>query len=164
MANRILEEIGQTRPFENRRQEAALNILRTADVLKRGLDLVLKRHGITSTQYNVLRILRGAGQRGLHCGGIAERMITAEPDITRLLMRIERLGLLVRQRDVADRRKVTAIATERGLQLLDEVKAPLRKLQEHQFALLRDDEIEALIGSLEKVRESIAQTGKAAAD
>ena len=164
VANRIVDEIRQTRPFDSRRQEAALNILRIADMLKRGLDLLLKRHGITSAQYNVLRILRGAGEQGLHCGGIAERMITAEPDITRLLMRMERLGLLVRRRDAADRRMVTASATARGLQLLDEVELPLRKLQQHQFALLTDDEIEALIGSLEKVRESIAQTGKAAAD
>jgi DNA-binding MarR family transcriptional regulator len=164
VANRIVEEIRQTRPFDSRRQEAALNILRTADTLKRGLDLLLKRHGITPAQYNVLRILRCAGEQGLHCGGIAERMITAEPDITRLLVRMERLGLLVRRRDGADRRMVTAITTERGLQLLDEVESPLRKLQQHQFALLRDDEIEALIEGLEKVRESIAQTAKGAAD
>ena len=164
MANRIGEEIRQTRPFDSRRQEAALNILRTADTLKRGLDLLLKRHGITSAQYNVLRILRGAGEHGLHCGGIAERMITAEPDITRLLVRMERLGLLVRQRDVADRRMVKAIATECGLHLLDEAESPLRELQEHQFALLRDDEIDALVGGLVKVRESIVQTRKGAAE
>ncbi len=156
MANRILEELKQTRPFEDRRQEAALNILRTADVLKRGLELVLKPHGITSAQYNVLRILRGAGEHGLHCGGIAERMITAEPDVTRLLTRMERLGLLRRQRDGSDRRVVTAFATKRGLQLLDELEDPLRELQQRQFALLRDEEIDALIGGLEKVRESVS--------
>ena len=155
MANRILEEIRQTRPFENRRQEAALNILRTADALKRGLELLLKQHGITPAQYNVLRILRGAGERGLHCGGIAERMITAEPDTTRLLMRMERLGLLVRRRDGNDRRMVTAFATERGLQVLDDVDEPLRELQHQQFALLSDNQIVELIAALEKVRESV---------
>jgi len=159
MANRILEEIRQTKPFESSRQEAALNVMRTADALKRGLDLLLKRHGITSAQYNVLRILRGAGERGLHCSGIAERMITAEPDITRLLMRMERLGLLERRRDGIDRRMVTAFATERSLQLLDEVEMPLHDLQEHHFALLSDRDIEALIGGLEKVRASIAREG-----
>ena len=153
MANRILEEIRQTRPFESRQEEAALNIVRTADTLKRGGELLFRRHGITSAQYNVLRILRGAGDRGLHCNGIAERMITAEPDITRLLMRMERLGLLVRHRDSSDRRMVTAIATERGLQLLEELDAPLRKLQEQQFRLLSNDELETLIGALERVRE-----------
>jgi DNA-binding MarR family transcriptional regulator len=157
LANRILEELKQTRPFEDRRQEASLNILRTADVLKRGLDLQLKRHGITSAQYNVLRILRGAGERGLHCGGIAERMISAEPDVTRLLMRMERLGLLTRRRDGSDRRVVTALATQRGLQVLDELEEPLRELQQRQFALLRDDEIDALISGLEKVRESVGR-------
>ena len=157
MANRILEELRQTRPFATRQEEAALNVVRTADALKRGGELLFRRHGITSAQYNVLRILRGAGDRGLHCNAVAERMITAEPDITRLLMRMERLGLLVRQRDTADRRMVTAIATERGLQLLDELEAPLRELQERQFALLSDNEMETLISGLEKVRESVAR-------
>lgn len=153
MANRILEEIRQTRPFVSRQEEAVLNIVRTADALKRGGELLFRRHGITSAQYNVLRILRGAGEGGLHCNGIAERMITAEPDITRLLMRMERLGLLVRHRNGDDRRMVTAIATERGLRLLDEIDAPLRELQKRQLALLSEDEIEALISGLEKVRE-----------
>jgi len=156
VAHRILEEIRQTRPFATQQEEAALNIVRTADALKRGGELLFRRHGITSAQYNVLRILRGAGDRGLHCSAIAERMITAEPDITRLLMRMERLGLLMRQRDSADRRMVTAIATERGLQLLVELEAPLRKLQERQFALLSQDEIDALIDGLEKVRAGVA--------
>jgi len=157
LANRILEEIRQTRPFASRQEEAALNIVRTADALKRGGELLFRRHGVSSAQYNVLRILRGAGDHGLHCSAIAERMITAEPDITRLLMRMERLGLLLRQRDTGDRRMVTAIATERGLQLLDELEAPLRELQERQFARLREDEIDRLIGGLEKVRESVAR-------
>ena len=152
MANRILEEIRQTRPFATLKEEAALNIVRTADALRRGGELLFRRHGITSAQYNVLRILRGAGDRGLHCGAIAERMITAEPDITRLLMRMERLGLLVRQRNGSDRRMVTAIVTDRGLQVLDELEAPLRELQEQQFARLSEREIEALIHGLEKVR------------
>ena len=153
MANRILEEIRQTRPFATQQEEAVLNIVRTADALKRGGELLFRRHGITSAQYNVLRILRGAGDRGLHCSAIAERMITAEPDVTRLLMRMERLGLLVRHRDSSDRRMVTAIALDRGLQLLDELEAPLRELQERQFAMLSEDEIEALTEGLEKVRE-----------
>ena len=157
MAKRILEEIRQTRPFATQQEEAVLNIVRTADALKRGGELLFRRHGVTSAQYNVLRILRGAGDRGLHCSAIAERMITAEPDITRLLMRMERLGLLVRHRNTADRRMVTAIATERGLKLLDELEAPLRKLQELQFVQLNEDEIEVLVTGLEKVREGVAR-------
>ena len=159
MANRILEEIRQTRRFARPQEEAALNIVRTADALRRGGELLFRRHGITSAQYNVLRILRGAGGRGLHCSAVAERMITAEPDITRLLMRMERVGLLVRQRDTVDRRMVTAIATDRGLQLLDELEAPLKELQERQFAPLSEREIEVLIGRLEKVREAIEELG-----
>jgi DNA-binding MarR family transcriptional regulator len=157
VANRILEEIRQTRPFATQQEEAVLNIVRTADALKRGGELLFRRHGITSAQYNVLRILRGAGDRGLHCSAIAERMITAEPDVTRLLMRMARLGLLVRHRDSSDRRMVTAIATDRGLQLLDELEAPLRELQQRQFAMLSEDVIEALTDGLEKVREGTAR-------
>jgi DNA-binding MarR family transcriptional regulator len=157
VANRILEEIRQTRPFASQQEEAALNIVRTADALKRGGDLLFRKHGITSAQYNVLRILRGAGAKGLYCGGIAERMITAEPDITRLLVRMEKLGLLIRRRDTCDRRIVKAFATKRGLQLLDELEAPLRELQAQQFALLSEDEIAQLISSLEKIRESISR-------
>ena len=157
MANRILEEIRQTRPFATQQEEAVLNIVRTADALKRSGELLFRRHGITSAQYNVLRILRGAGDRGLHCRAIAERMITAEPDVTRLLMRMERLGLLVRHRESSDRRMVTAIATDRGLRVLDELEAPLRELQERQFAMLSEDEMEALTDKLEKVREGAAR-------
>ena len=157
MPNRMLEEIKQAKPFTSRQQEAALNILRTADALKRGVDTLLKRHGISSAQYNVLRILRGAGAAGLYCSGIAERMITAEPDVTRLLTRMEKLGLLLRHRESDDRRVVTATVTERGLLLLRELEQPLRELQAQQFALLNEDEIETLIGGLEKVRESIAR-------
>jgi DNA-binding MarR family transcriptional regulator len=157
LANGILEEIKPTRPLTTLQEEAALNVVRTADALKRGGKLLCRSHGLTSAQYNVLRILRGAGERGLHCSAIAERMITAEPDITRLLTRMERLGLLVRHGDIADRRMVTAIATDRGLRLLDELEAPLRELQERQFALLSESEIETLIAGLERVRQSVAQ-------
>ena len=116
MPNRMLEEIKQTRPFTSRQEEAALNVLRTADALKRGVELLLKRHGISFGP--VQRAANTAwrrSRRGLHCGGIAERLITAEPDITRLLMRMEKLGLLVRRRESDDQRVVTATATKRGL-------------------------------------------------
>ena|SRR5215469_1181218 len=153
MANRILEELKQTKPLGTRQEEAALNILRTADALKRNLELVLKPYGITAPQYNVLRILRGAGDKGLACGAIAERMITAEPDTTRLLTRMERLGLLVRRRDSVDRRVVTSYATKKGLKLLDDLHAPLHELRRKQFALLDESELHVLIDKLERIRE-----------
>ena len=157
MPNRMLQEIKQTRPFTSRQEEAALNVLRTADALKRGFDLLLKRHGITSTQYNVLRILRGAGTAGLHCNGIAERMITAEPDVTRLLMRMEKLGLLVRRRDSKDRRVVTVTVSRARAPIVAELEQPLKKLQEQQFSLMSEEDLATLIEGLEKVRESIAR-------
>src|ERR1700739_1362609 len=99
-------------------EEAAfLDLLRTTDILSRGPAKVLKREDLSPTQYNVLRILRGAPD-GLPCGEIASRMITRDPDITRLLDRLERRELILRNRDTQDRRTVTARITPEGLKLL----------------------------------------------
>src|SRR6266480_3753059 len=99
-------------------EEAAfLDLLRTCDLLSRGLIAVLKTEDLSATQYNVLRILRGAPE-GLPCGEVANRMITKDPDITRLLDRLEKRGLISRSREVKDRRTVTARITAAGLKLL----------------------------------------------
>src|ERR1700688_3356045 len=99
-------------------EEAAfLDLLRTTDMLSRGLGTILKPEDLSSTQYNVLRILRGAPE-GLPCGEIAKRMITRDPDITRLLDRLEKRGLISRSREIKDRRTVTARITPAGLKLL----------------------------------------------
>src|SRR5580698_4234281 len=111
-----------TQPESDRRhpcpEEAAfLDLLRATDMLSRGLIAVLKTEDLSSTQYNVLRILRGAPE-GLPCGEIGNRMITKDPDITRLLDRLEKRGLISRSREVKDRRTVTARITPAGLKLL----------------------------------------------
>src|SRR5712672_1921079 len=98
-------------------EEAAfLDLLRTTDMLSRGLISVLKTEELSATQYNVLRILRGAPE-GLPCGEIASRMITRDPDITRLLDRMEKRGLISRSRESRDRRLVLARITPEGLKL-----------------------------------------------
>ena len=94
-------EIAQERPFASLEEEALLNLLRTSDCLNRAFHLKTRDWGVTSTQYNVLRILRGAQPDGLTCSAIGSRMITAEPDITRLLARLKALKLIRQQRDAA---------------------------------------------------------------
>lgn len=111
-------EIEQQRSFSSREEEALLNLMRTADLLQRGVQRKIRPWGITATQYNVLRILRGAGAEGLACAAIGQRMITAEPDITRLLARLKALRLVRQRRDRQDRRVVCTQITEAGLGLL----------------------------------------------
>ena len=96
---RLGEEIGQSKPFRSLEQEAFLNIQRTAESLSYDLAKALEPYGLTPTQYNALRILRGAGEGGAACSEIASRMVTRVPDVTRLLDRLEAHGLIVRARD-----------------------------------------------------------------
>lgn len=117
MAN-LKTEIEQQRPFSSPEEEALLNLLRTADRLERSIQHKIRPWGITATQYNVLRILRGAGPEGLACAAIGQRMITAEPDITRLLGRLKALKLVRQRRDRQDRRVVCTQISEAGIELL----------------------------------------------
>src|SRR5947208_9435051 len=123
-----MKETAQT---ENKRRRGSpeealfLDLLRTTDMLSRGLIHVLKAEDLSMTQYNVLRILRGAPE-GLPCGEIANRMITRDPDITRLLDRLEKRGLISRSREVKDRRTVTARITPAGLKLLGSLDEPVQ--------------------------------------
>src|SRR3954454_21117537 len=118
MSGKLKDEIGKAKPFESVEQEVFLNLLRTADALMAEVTEFLKPHGVSPTQYNVLRILRGAGAgccggghadpgtRGLACREVGERMITRDPDMTRLLDRLEDRGFIVRERDRKDRRMI----------------------------------------------------------
>ncbi len=115
-------------------QDAYVTLQRAADRLNSDIHALLKPHGISPTQYNVLRILRGSGADGLACGEIGNRMIHREPDMTRLLDRIEKLGLIVRARGKADRRVVTAKITDAGLELLSKLDRPVLEAHERQFS------------------------------
>jgi len=114
----LKQEIAQERPFSSAEEEALLNLLRTADCLQRAFQRMSREWGVTSTQYNVLRILRGSHPQGLTCSAIGDRMITAEPDITRLLGRLKALKLIRQHRDRHDRRVVWTQISEAGLDLL----------------------------------------------
>jgi DNA-binding MarR family transcriptional regulator len=125
-------------------EEAAfLDLLRTADVLTRAAIGVLKAEDLSLTQYNVLRILRGAPQ-GLPCGEIASRMITRDPDVTRLLDRMEKRGLISRARESRDRRMVRARITPEGLKLVDRMDEPVQKIHRRQLGHLGKDRLRAL--------------------
>jgi DNA-binding MarR family transcriptional regulator len=117
-------------------QEAFVAILRAAERLSQDAAALLKPHGITPVQYNVLRILRGARPEGLNCGQIAERMISREPDMTRLLDRMAGRGWLERERQEADRRVVLVLITQEGLDLLARLDEPVYELHKRQFARL----------------------------
>ena len=111
MSKGIQAEIKQTKPFKSLEEEASVALVRTADQLARRGAEMLKRHGLSPTQYNALRILRGAGEKGMACSEIGERMINHDPDITRLIDRLERRGLVVRSREQKDRRVITTRIT-----------------------------------------------------
>src|SRR5437879_3464253 len=117
-------------------EEAAfLDLLRTTDRLSRGLAHVLKPEELSATQYNVLRILRGAPE-GLPCGEVASRMITRDPDVTRLLDRLEKSGLISRCRETRDRRTVLTRITPEGLKLLARLDEPVQQVHRQQLGHL----------------------------
>jgi len=120
-----------------------LDLLRTTDVLSRGLVAVLKAEDLSPTQYNVLRILRGAPE-GLPCGEIATRMITRDPDVTRLLDRLEKRKLISRSREAADRRTVVARITADGLKLLGRLDEPVQTAHKKQLGHLGRERLRAL--------------------
>jgi len=154
VAGRILEELQQTRPFVYIEEEAFLNVQRTADVLMQHLVTVLKSHGLSPTQYNVLRILRGAGAAGMTCKDIGARMITPDPDITRLLDRLEKRNLLTRNRAREDRRFVTIQITPEGLETLTRLDGPIREMQLEIFRNLGEDRVRQMVEMLETVRDT----------
>jgi DNA-binding MarR family transcriptional regulator len=152
MTGRLRDEIEQQRPFQNLEQEALLNVLRTADVLTQRIAAVLKPFQLSPSQYNVLRILRGAGEEGLACWEIAMRMITRDPDITRLLDRLEARGLISRAREAKDRRVIRGHLTAEGQRLLAELDGVLDELNRRQLQPLGEQRLRALIRTLELIR------------
>src|SRR5215472_12859005 len=108
-------------------EEAALAVIRTADRLMLQVTEILKPYSLSPTQYNVLRILRGAGKDGASCKDVANRLITRDPDVTRLMDRLEKRGLLTRDRDPEDRRVVTHRLTDEGLALVNELDRPIQE-------------------------------------
>jgi DNA-binding MarR family transcriptional regulator len=153
MVGRLQKASGQRRPFRSLEAEAFLSIEHTADALMRGMAELLKGVDLSPTQYNVLRILRGAGLGGLACGEIAGRMVTRDPDITRLLDRLARRGLVGRVRDGRDRRVVTTTITRDGLDLLGQLDEPVEQLHRRQLSHMGERSLARLVSLLEKARQ-----------
>lgn len=148
----IQAELKQTRPFKSPADEAFVSLQRTADIMMRKIAQFLKGWGISPTQYNVLRILRGAGPEGLCCGEISDRMITHDPDITRMLDRIEKLGWIERARSTKDRRVVVARISKKGLELLKQIDKPIEDFNRTASSHLSEKKLRELIGLLNEVR------------
>lgn len=154
MPSRLQDELKQTRGWDSLQEEVSLNIARTYAVLDLAFAHTLKPFGITPTQYNVLRILRGAGENGLCRNEVGARLVRAVPDVTRLLDRMEEMGVIARRRDESDRRFVTTIITGQGLALLSDLDGPVLEFHRTRLAHLTDDQMRAAIALLEGIRSS----------
>lgn len=153
MSPRLHEELKQSKPFGCLEEEAVLNVARTAAVLEHAITQALKPHDITPTQYNVLRILRGAGSNGLCRNEVGERLIRRVPDVTRLLDRMEQAGLIGRLRGGDDRRYVTTRISPKGLELVNSLDARVQAVNKALLGHLGADKLRRLVHLLEAVRD-----------
>lgn len=150
----LARETHKKKPFDSATQEAHLSILRTASHLEAPFAELFRGTGLSGPTYNVLRILRGAGESGRACHEIGEHMVTRVPDVTRLLDRLEERGLAERVRDKADRRVVTARITAAGLKVLEGLDGPVLALHDEQLGHLSRKDLDQLSALLAKVRRS----------
>ena len=155
MAGRIQQEIRQSSPSGAWRKRRTWNLLEPPTRFSQEIGELLRAHGLTSPQYNVLRILRGAGERGLTASDIGDRMITRDPDVTRLVDRLEKRGLVERWRCGEDRRVVWTRISPAGLDAIGPLDAPLDELHVAQLAHLEPETLRTLIGILEQVRSRV---------
>ncbi|PQO26304.1 MarR family winged helix-turn-helix transcriptional regulator [Blastopirellula marina] len=152
--SRLHEEIKKREPFASAEQEATLNLLRTSDQLQNRFGRLFRKYGLTSSQYNVLRILRGEG-KPLPSLEIAERMIQVVPAITGLIDRLEKQELVERRRCHDDRRVVYVGITDKGTKLLEEMQEPVSETHIQLMGHLTQDELKELSRLLEKARTSL---------
>jgi DNA-binding MarR family transcriptional regulator len=153
MAHHLLErEIRQVKPL-SLVDQAAANLHRSSSILLQEVASYLTTKGISPKQYNILRILRGAGKEGLCCGDVAARLVSPDPDTTRLLDRLARREWIRRQQGHPDRRVVRIRITPAGLKLLESVEGEVQAIQSHQFQHFKESELRKLISLLESLRD-----------
>ncbi|HEU4720909.1 MAG TPA: MarR family transcriptional regulator [Gemmatimonadaceae bacterium] len=153
MSPTLKEDLRQRKAFTSLQQEAFLNVLRTSSRLTDSLEDLLRPYGLSSTQFNVLRILRGSEPDGLCRNELRDRMLTRMPDMTRLLDRMEDAGLVTRSREQEDRRMVLTRITVAGQALLQELERPVVELHRKQLGRLSDEQLRSLIDLLTLARE-----------
>jgi DNA-binding MarR family transcriptional regulator len=153
MTSSLRAELQQRKPFSNLEQEATLNIARTEAALREPLEELLKGSGISLTQYNVLRILRGAGPEGLTRNEIRDRLINRMPDVTRLLDRMEEAGWVSRVREMEDRRCVATHLTRSGKSLVDSLDVPVQEEHARRLSHMTRTQLRTLIDLLTLARE-----------
>jgi DNA-binding MarR family transcriptional regulator len=154
MTGRLQQELKKKRPFDSLEQEATLNILRTSDRLQLQFARLLREHGLTPSQYNVLRIVRGEG-KPLPILEIAERTVTVVPGITGLIDRLEQAGFVNRVRCETDRRVIYVALTDKGAGVLANLDQPLLERHKALMGHLTPSELKELSRLLEKVREAL---------
>ena len=152
MPSQLQAELKQHKPFSCLEQEAHLSIARTAAVLEHAMAEALKPHDLTPTQYNALRILRGAGQEGLCRNEVRDRLIARVPDATRLLDRLEEMGHLTRVREGEDRRFVRANISSKGMDLLRRLDAEVIASHHRLLGHLGPRKLKLLIDLLAEAR------------
>jgi DNA-binding MarR family transcriptional regulator len=148
----LRSEIEQKRPFTNPEEEAFLNLVRSSDCLQRAFQRKTRGWGVTPTQYNVLRILRGAEPDGLTCAAIGRRMIAADPDITRLLNRLKALKLVRQRRDRHDRRVVWTQISDAGLEMLNGMDPVVQRAPREMLGHMSPEELDTMSRLLEMAR------------
>ena len=153
MVTTLRDEIKQKKPFESLEQEAQLNVIRTSSLLLDEIEQLLRPYGITATQYNVLRILRGSEPGGLCRNELRDRMLTRMPDVTRLLDRMEEVGFVARAREDEDRRMVRTRITPAGLNLLADLDNVAVREHKRRFQALSESQLQTLIDLLTIVRQ-----------
>ncbi len=157
MSGNLQKEIKQQKPFSSLEHEVVLNVMRTAGSFRKGVSEVLRPFDLTAPQYNILRILRGAPEDGLPCNEVGDRLVSRDPDVTRLLDRLEKRGLVKRGRSVEDRRVVNVKITTAGHELVDQLDNPMNEVHESQLGHMKKKHLRALIDLLEKARGSSGQ-------
>jgi DNA-binding MarR family transcriptional regulator len=160
----IQTEIRQGRPFHSRTQEGLIALMRTVDLLRRAVTQVVEPHGLTLQQYNVLRILRGAGGDGLPTLEIAGRMIEQAPGVTRLLDRLQAKALVRRQRSAADRRQIRCWITPAGLELLDRLESAMQEGGRSFMAPLSAADLATFVRLLDALRAGTSAAPRPSTD
>lgn len=152
MTGHLQKELKQRKPFATLEQEVVLNVMRTAAALRQGTGSVLRPYDLSPPQYNILRILRGADENGLPCSEVGDRLVTRDPDVTRLLDRMEKRGLVTRGRWSTDRRVVNARITKKGIGLVNQLDAPMTEMHVAQLGHMKKKDLKTLVDLLEAAR------------